>query len=193
MTTKLGALLIGALQLVAVQSAQANVNFESTPTSSASSLAFISDGVSFSTTGFHGVTNLSGFGASNGTHFLVYLATNSYSESVSMANQSLFSLSSIDLGGWYNFGPDTQTLTVTGFFQGGGTVTSQLSILPTSFSTYMLNGFNNLQSFQLGSLDRGYVAIDNIIATPVPEPETCALMLAGLGLLVSMAQHRKTA
>jgi hypothetical protein len=37
-----------------------------------------------------------------------------------------------------------------------------------------------------------YVAIDNLVLTPVPEPETYALLLAGLGLLAVIGRRRKT-
>jgi hypothetical protein len=56
----------------------------------------------------------------------------------------------------------------------------------------LLTGFSNLRSVELGSLGRGYVAVDNImVAAPVPEPETYAMMLAGLGLLGFAARRRK--
>ena len=37
-----------------------------------------------------------------------------------------------------------------------------------------------------------YAAIDNLVLTPVPEPETYALLLAGLGLLAVIGRRRKT-
>ena len=39
--------------------------------------------------------------------------------------------------------------------------------------------------------DLGYYSVDNVTATPVPEPETYAMLLAGLGLLGAMKRRKK--
>ena len=39
----------------------------------------------------------------------------------------------------------------------------------------------------------GGIALDNISVTPVPEPETYAMLLAGLGLMGAVARRRRQA
>lgn len=191
-TTRFAALLSGLLPMLAAGLAHANVNFDAA-TIAPTSASFTVEGFSFATGAAHGVTNLSGFGASDpaGGNYLVYLATGANTETITLSDATPFSLASIDLGGWYNFGANPQLLTVTGHQSNGQTVTTQLAVAPSSFQSYALNGFTNLLSVQLGSLARGYVAVDNIVATPVPEPETYALMLGGLGLLGLALRRRR--
>ena len=190
-TTILAGLLIGFVQLASVQTAQAGTTtFGDTPVDYTSSDLFF-DGFKFSTSYVHTVTS-DAYGSSNGSQALAYYAVGNNFETFSMADSTLFNLTKLDLGGWAYFGQGPQTLSVIGTQAGGGTVTATLNVAPTSFNTYTLTGFTNLQSVQLGSLPRGYVAVDNIVTTPVPEPETYALMLAGLGLLAVVRRRRQT-
>jgi hypothetical protein len=64
---------------------------------------------------------------------------------------------------------------------------------PGKFATYALTGFTNLRSFELGGYTggTGYIAVDNILVTAVPEPETIAMLLAGLGVLGFVARRRR--
>jgi hypothetical protein len=57
---------------------------------------------------------------------------------------------------------------------------------PTASGAYTL-------SFQNGGGDNMGAMLDNVSVAAVPEPETYALMLAGLGLLGFMARRRKSA
>lgn len=189
-TTKLAGLLFGLTQLIAVETAQATVTFDGTPQFSETSISFISGGFSFSTGLLHTVSDAD-FGASNGTNHLAYYADGGNHETFSMTNNSPFTLSNIDLGGSSNFGTAAQSLTITGYRSDNTTVTDQLSISPTSFQTYSLTNWTNLQSVRLGSLARGYVAVDNIVTTPIPEPETYAMFLAGLGLMGAIVRRRR--
>jgi len=190
--TKIVGILIGLLLLVAVGSALAKVTFNSVATSNAVGTPIAGDGFLFKTTGLHAVTDYSGFGASNGTNFLVYLATPSSAETFATVSQAPFNLTSIDLGGWLGFGAVPQWLTISGLQSNGQWVTAQLQVLPTSFETYTPNGFTNLRSVSLGNAAGvSYVAVDNIVAMPVPEPETYAMLLGGLGLIGATLRRRK--
>lgn len=186
-------LFIGLAQFAMVSSAQASVTFESVTNTAFAPSSITADGFNFSTTIWQAVQNRTDLGASNGSQYLVFQANDSYRETFSAVGNAAFNLTSIDLGGWYNFGVASQSLTITGTKQDGGLVSETLiGITATSFQTFTLSNFSNLQSVELGGVTQGYVAIDNIITTPVPEPETYALLLAGLGLLgVSMRRRQR--
>jgi hypothetical protein len=117
----------------------------------------------------------------------------------------LFSLTRLDVGGWY---PQQiingATLSISGLDQSG----TQVAFATTTLSTGALSpfdlsmySFTNLSSLKMyisaypGTIQPGtasYAAIDNLVLTPVPEPETYALLLAGLGLLAVIGRRRKT-
>jgi hypothetical protein len=123
-----------------------------------------------------------------------------------------FNISSLDVAGWNDL--DTiQSATVTGSYVGGGTISKTLQLnnnaatqVGNDFVHFSLDGFNNLSSFRITPLnshgyDGPYVAIDNINISvfteplppiaPIPEPETYAMLLAGLGLLGLTARRRR--
>ena len=90
---------------------------------------------------------------------------------------------------------------VVGNLVGGGTVSQSFAINrgpssgPLPFTTFAFNsGFNNLSSVTFSAsgstqpLYNGFT-VDNIAA--VPEPETYAMMLAGLGLMGLFAKRKK--
>ena len=149
---------------------------------------------------FHGIKNESGKGSSNGTNYLVYLASGARTETFSLISGGAFDLTHIDIGGWFNSAP-APVITLTGFKAGpaGGTVSITLSLLGASFTTYTsdngLAGFTVLQSVQLSGISNvSYVALDNInyvpATAPIPEPETYALMLGGLAVIGWAARRR---
>ena len=57
------------------------------------------------------------------------------------------------------------------------------------YAVASLNGISRLEFSGSGVL--GNTSIDNVVLTAVPEPETYAMLLAGLGLLGFMARRRK--
>src|SRR5450830_1388211 len=168
---KIIGILIGLLLLVAVGSALAKVTFNSVATSNAGSTPVAGDGFSLRTTGLHTVTEDSGFGASNGTHFLTYRATAGSAETFATVSQAPFIQTRFDVGGGI-VGALPQWLTISGLQSDNQWATAQRQDLPTSFQTSELNGFANLHSVTLGSAAGvSYVAGDNLVTTPVPEPE----------------------
>lgn len=192
-TTKALGVLLGLSVMLGGQSAAAStINFEdlSSPLA-ASSAPLISFGYQFTTTDLHGIFDAAGYGASNGTHFLVYRSSGAGTESFSAVSGAAFNLSSLDLGGWHNFGPTPLSLEITGYRANGSSVSSTVSVAYGVFESYALTGFTNLMSVQLGSFAGAYLAIDNINVSPVPEPESLAMLLAGLGVLGWQLRRRK--
>lgn len=140
----------------------------------------------FSSSHGHAITNLGGYGASNGSNYLVMLVNGSSTERITSAGGSSFELLSVDLGGWLNFGTSQRQLELTGYRAGGALVQSLLEVQPGGFRTYALSGFTDLVSLQLrasGGTGSYYVAIDNLLLSPVPEPDVLVLLLSGLILL----------
>ncbi|MDR7305638.1 PEP-CTERM sorting domain-containing protein [Rhodoferax saidenbachensis] len=173
-----------ATLLAGGQAVASTVSFEdlSSPLA-ATSTTLVSTGYQFSTTDLHGIFDASGFGASNGTHFLVYRSSGAGTESFAAVSGTAFNVNSIDLGGWHNFGPNPLSIEITGYRTSGLNVTNTISVAPGVFTSFALTGFTNLASVRLGSFAGAYVAVDNINVSPVPEPETLAMLLAGLGLV----------
>ncbi len=86
--------------------------------------------------------------------------------------------------------PPGLAIDLTGFKQGGGTVTQSRVLVQDTLTTYSLSGFSNLWGLEIttnieGAGTNGDVAIDNLVVQGipgVPEPATLALVLGGLGV-----------
>lgn len=179
--------------------AQAQATFESTAPSSLGSSPVVSGPLTFTTPGYHGVGNsasLSPFSPIAGDgNFLVYNSTVGYAESFTMSSGSPFNLLSLDLAGWFNFGPTAQTVAVTGLRADSSTVSVNLSVVPGSFTHFVLAGFSNLTHVELlhgGASATYYVGVDNVLTTPVPEPEVVSMLLGGLCLLGALSHRRRS-
>ena len=107
-----------------------------------------------------------------------------------------FSVSSLDAAVYW-IGAPAGSIELIGAIHGGGSVSTTLATGGT-WVHYALSGFDNLDSLTIrdttsgGFLVAPGFGIDNINTTPVPEPETYALMLAGLAA-VGLAARRRAA
>ena len=130
----------------------------------------------------------------NGTDYAMF----SPSMTFSLASNEPFSLNGLDLVMWQVGYGETEAI-ITGNFVGGGSITHSVALDDTAsnsnirigndFIHYDLTGFTNLASVTITKDTTSFLAIDNINVTlpdpvsPVPEPETYAMLLAGLGLI----------
>lgn len=134
----------------------------------------------------------------NGSDFL----TTTANFTVKQIGGGAFNLNSFDLARTFSgFAVSLPTVTVTGYFANGGSISQNLSVSSKSnalpgadFHTYTLNGFQNLSYFKLttpASISSFSIDNLNVAAAPVPEPETYAMLLAGLGLIGFAVRRRK--
>ena len=181
--------------------ANAAVDFNTNVNPIANGTTVLSGGYSFSSPSYIGVMNSDSLGlpqsssvANNHTPMLVF--SNTGQVTVTQTGGGLFSLGSLDAGGWLN-GPIAGglQLNIVGHNTVAGDQFASLSLPPSSFAHITLSPlFTNLTSLTLsvtGYTSFAFAAADNLTLAPVPEPETYALLLAGLGLLAAAARRRK--
>ncbi|WP_292992543.1 PEP-CTERM sorting domain-containing protein [Nitrosomonas sp.] len=144
----------------------------------------------------------------NGTDYAMF----SPSLTFNLASNEPFSLNGLDLVMWQAGYGETQA-TITGNFVGGGSISQSVGLDATAlnsdiqigndFTHHDLTGFTNLASVTITKDTTNFLAIDNINVTlppvfipdpdpvsPVPEPSTYAMLLAGLGLVGFMVRRR---
>ncbi|WNO06242.1 PEP-CTERM sorting domain-containing protein [Rhodoferax mekongensis] len=142
-----------------------------------------------------------------GGSVLAYYGLGAHSETLTLlpSLNSLFSLNSLDLAGLMGSGggqlSDQFSIRISGIRMDGTQVGGlhAFSLTPGTFTHYGSNhftGFTGLKSVTfsgIGTDAARYVGVDNIALTisPVPEPETYALLLAGLGLLAAASRRRR--
>ncbi|CAN5748994.1 hypothetical protein BH11PSE8_BH11PSE8_47850 [soil metagenome] len=120
---------------------------------------------------------------------------------ITASNGGAFSLASFQLGGGEILSPENwaSSIEVIGRVAGGGVLAANFVLPSTATMTTVTLGWSNLASFEIvvnphaGSLLNGRdYTIDNLnVTAAVPEPQTLALMLAGLGAVGFVARRRK--
>lgn len=176
--------------------AQAVVNFDLYSTITPGS-SFISGDYTFDSSSHSALVNgnnYPSYGVSNGTNMLVFNGVSGIL-TVSRSDHGLFELTSLDVGGWFNLpSNNTARLSITGHTLSSGDVSIDSGLSTTTFSHLMISSFTNLTSMTMkiaGYSSPAYVAIDNLVVTAVPEPESYAMLLAGLGLMGAIARRRR--
>lgn len=193
------ALAVAALaQGIAVQASAAVIDFESL--ASANDVAV---GASYTEKGFRfdDITTASNFGfAAWGSANMFFSGSTAMMNDndggltrLSQVNGSAFNLDSIDLTVAYPglTGDGVVVVTFTGEHADHTTVSQTFAVNDGAPQTFKFTGFNNLTSVTWSN-DAMYHQFDNVNVAAVPEPETYAMFLAGLGLL-GMARRSRAA
>lgn len=115
---------------------------------------------------------------------------------MSQARGGAFDFTSIDFADVYNQG-NSSTFQFTFNYAAGGSSSGQITLdnlAGLQTFTFNQSGLSSV-SWQNIAGDGGWGQFDNVnispITAPVPEPETYALMLAGLGLVAWVARRRR--
>lgn len=132
--------------------------------------------------------------ASNGT--TAFYSFNESSVTIDLADNGVFSLTSLDVAKTFtgNDKPLTLTLTATGA-DGIFTTTILVDSGPAeTFSTFIVENFVDISSLTItGSQEFPEFAIDNVIVSAVPEPASWATLIAGLVIIGGAVRRRRLA
>ena len=102
-----------------------------------------------------------------------------------------FNMTSIDLTVMYpGLTEDGANVTFGGVKTDGTLVSQTFHVTDTGTQTFSFSGFTNLSSVTWSN-DPMYHQFDNIYVTAVPEPESYAMLLAGIGLMGVIARRRR--
>lgn len=105
-----------------------------------------------------------------------------------------FSLLSMDTAFLNTGQQDSQSINITGFFSGGGSILTSIE-LGSNWATTLLVGFTNLTHLEFTAENPGPdLAFDNLVVTTtvVPEPGSIALLMFGIaGLVFARNKHSK--
>ena len=115
---------------------------------------------------------------------------------VQRADGGAFNFNSIDLIKLSRLNVGGNSVTFTGTFASGGTITQDATFGKNfSFTNTAFSGFTNLKSVtwqEDRNLARDF-QFDNINVSAVPEPGSYAMLAAGLGLLAFVSRRKKAA
>lgn len=139
-----------------------------------------------------------GGGYTAGLQSGAYVAFNAYSSAVSFSADDPFTFESAYLTAAWN---DGLTLDIKGYL-GSAEVQSLTLLLSATTPTFALLNWSNVDRVSFashgGTHHAGYggagtaFVMDNLTLTPVPEAETYAMLLAGLGIMGVVARRRRT-
>ena len=194
----LTAALLAALSGTTLAASADVVTFEDLPLYTPAA-SFSSNGFTFSGSCYGGVyanqlvAHLDGEKVYNGSQYLIWGWGSGGVLDIRRNDQTSFDLRSLDLGNSYLTNSDG-AIQLTADFAAGGNYSTTLAI-GDAFQTFQL-GLRGLSALHLQRLEDGtwdsYTAIDNLNVAAVPEPETYAMLLAGLGVVVTAARRRST-
>ena len=110
---------------------------------------------------------------------------------LSQIGGGLFSLSSITLSTLApGYTEEGTSVTFTGLLATGGSVMQSFNVADGAAQTFSFSpNFSNLSAVTWSN-EANFHQFDNITVAAVPEPETYALMLSGLGLVAFAARRR---
>lgn len=133
---------------------------------------------------------LPGTGYDTGTVSGLFVGYNGYSSPASFSDGTAFSFLSVYVTRAWSAG----SVTFTGYLGG---VQTQQSVISATTSGPVFATFNWGNVDKVTFASDSQAVIDNLtvgaMAAPVPEPETYAMLLAGLGLMGAVARRRKQA
>ncbi len=185
--TKFSLAIMTVLSIGFTQAANAAIDFESVAVGSYSS--FTEGGVTFSLSSGDITVSDDGNGAfvlaAPGTHFL--------DNRFGGANFIFDLVAPVSYFGMQIGAADSpQTLSAYDALNnllGSVAIPDQVSDLPYPYTGFYSLSFAGIDHVTLTGSDGDWIVVDNV--TAVPEPETYAMLLAGLGLLGFMARRRK--
>jgi hypothetical protein len=126
----------------------------------------------------------------NGTSVMGWCASEcGGAKTITLSGSGLFSLVSIDFASLIA-GTGSGRLQLTGYGQGGATVSQSLSY-SDNWATTVLTGFDQLSRVEIFSADGVDVAMDNLVLAPGAVPEPAPYLLAASGLVAALAARRR--
>ena len=202
MKTRQAALVAASALIVASGATQAaTVTFDDlTPAGNAIATAVTTDGFDFVGGHFHIIDTFDARLVSSGSFYLTAEAASALGQPVTMTESTgaLFTLNGLDVAELWLPGEslnDFLDVKLTGNQFGGGVLTHTVRLDGIrdgvggvgDFQSVALVGWTNLESVTITGQNSfggfGDYSIDNLTVNVVPEPETYALMLLGLGVL----------
>ncbi len=139
--------------------------------------------------GNKGLTNIGALMGGSGEQLGLWVGYLNSSNSVSFASASAFNFDSA-----FFYTKAAGNVTITGFDSAGQQLASKtVSSLAQSGSIYSFSEFSSVNKITISGSNLAFDNITLSAVSPVPEPGTYAMLLAGLGLVGAMARRRRQA